>query len=103
MTDDNKGGTSKAPPTQSSKFIVLIERGVVHIGLTLITSGVIALFVMAASVFRLDERVATWTRLYEKKFEESEVKLERLRDQINSEIRELRRDFMDRRNSPRLP
>lgn len=56
-----------------------------------LTGGVFGLFKMNDSVARLEERVASWTGLYEKRFDGIEASHNRKFDQIDRAINDLRR------------
>lgn len=56
---------------------VLWEKSAFGVLATLIGSGVIGLWSLSVNVGRLEERVATWTTLYEKRFDGMERKFER--------------------------
>lgn len=58
---------------------------------SLLAAGVIGIFTLASTVAKLEERVATWTRLTETRIEGLDAKVERRYETLDSQLREFRR------------
>lgn len=73
------------------------EKSAFGIIATLIGSGVVGLWTLSVNVGRLEERVSTWTVLYEKRFDGMEKKFDRYdleQNKLKDEVLKRRLEWM---------
>jgi hypothetical protein len=94
VTDDNTRVPADCP-IDPSKFagraVSVFERYGFGFITSLLAAGVIGIFTLASTVAKLEERVSTWTRLYETRFEGLDAKVERRFETLDNQLREFRR------------